>query len=76
MFEPFWQSGHTDSRGAGLGMSICRSIIEAHGGTIQALPEPGKRVSICIWLPLAIPAGPDVAKTNAAVDGALNQQEA
>jgi signal transduction histidine kinase len=76
MFEPFWQSGHTDSRGAGLGMSICRSIIDAHVGTIQALPEPGKRVSICIWLPLATPAGPDLAKANAAVDGAFNRQEA
>jgi signal transduction histidine kinase len=57
MFEPFWQSGREDSRGAGLGMSICRSIIEGHGGTIKALPEPGKRVSICFWLPLAAPAG-------------------
>ncbi len=76
MFEPFWQSGHADSRGAGLGMSICRSIIEAHGGTIQALPEPGKRVSICFWLPLAIPAEPAVPKSGTPVDEALNQQEA
>ena len=56
MFEPFWQSAHEDSRGAGLGMSICRSIIEAHGGTIEALPEPGQRASIRFWLPLANPA--------------------
>jgi signal transduction histidine kinase len=52
MFQPFWQAGKEDRRGAGLGLSICRSIIEAHGGTIWAEPEPGKRVRICFALPL------------------------
>jgi signal transduction histidine kinase len=66
MFEPFWQAGHADSRGAGLGMSICRSIIEAHGGTIKALPEAGKRVSICVWLPIANPAEPVLTHSDAA----------
>ena len=53
MFKPFWQSGQGDRRGAGLGLSICRSIVEAHGGRIWAEPEPGKRVRICFALPLA-----------------------
>lgn len=66
MFEPFWQAGEADSRGAGLGMSICRSIIEAHGGKIRALPEPGKRVSICVWLPVANPAETAVPDSDAA----------
>jgi signal transduction histidine kinase len=52
MFGQFWQAGHQDRRGAGLGMSICRSIIEAHGGRIWAEPESGKRVRICFALPL------------------------
>jgi len=52
MFQPFWQAGQEDRRGAGLGLSICRSIIEAHGGTIWAESEPGKRVGICFALPL------------------------
>jgi signal transduction histidine kinase len=66
MFEPFWQARDADSRGAGLGMSICRSIIEAHGGTIEALPEPGKRVRICVWLPVANPAETAVPDSDAA----------
>jgi len=52
MFQPFWQAVQGDRRGAGLGLSICRSIIEGHGGNIWAEPEPGKRVRICFALPL------------------------
>jgi signal transduction histidine kinase len=55
IFKPFWQAGQGDPRGAGLGLSICRSIVEAHGGRIWAEPEPGKRVRICFTLPLARP---------------------
>ena len=50
MFRPFWQAGH-DRRGAGLGLAICRSIVEAHGGSIWAEPAAGQRVRICFILP-------------------------
>lgn len=53
MFQPFWQAGRGDLRGAGLGLSICRSIVEAHGGSIWAEPAAGKRVRICFLLPWA-----------------------
>lgn len=50
MFRPFWQAGR-DRRGAGLGLSICRSVIEAHGGSIWAEPAEGQRVRVCFVLP-------------------------
>jgi PAS domain S-box-containing protein len=64
MFQPFWQSGREDRRGAGLGLAICRSMVEAHGGSIWAEAATGQRVRICFLLPCAhetqpiSPAGP------------------
>jgi two-component system sensor histidine kinase BaeS len=40
-----------DAGGAGLGLAICRNIVEAHGGTIGAEPSPLGGVTVRITLP-------------------------
>jgi PAS domain S-box-containing protein len=55
LFQPFWQASGEDRGGAGLGLSICRSIIEAHGGTVWAEPMPGMRLRILFLLPRGLP---------------------
>jgi two-component system sensor histidine kinase BaeS len=38
--------------GAGLGLAICKNIVEAHEGSIRALPSPKGGIAICMELPL------------------------
>jgi two-component system sensor histidine kinase BaeS len=45
-------SRNRDTGGAGLGLSICRNIVEAHKGTIEALPSPLGGLWVKVKLPL------------------------
>jgi signal transduction histidine kinase len=40
-----------DSGGAGLGLAIAKSLVDAHGGQISAASEPGRGTSIRVTLP-------------------------
>lgn len=56
LFERFYRVEASRNRahgGAGLGLAICRNIVEAHDGRIEARPSPLGGVCIHIELPLA-----------------------
>ncbi|MEO7378688.1 MAG: PAS domain-containing sensor histidine kinase [Sphingomicrobium sp.] len=50
LFEPFWS---TTDVGLGLGLPLCRTIVEAHGGTIRAESAPAGGGCFVIKLPIA-----------------------
>jgi len=51
IFDRFYKS--PDSRGTGLGLTIARNLVLAHGGEISASSEAGKGTTIDFTLPLA-----------------------
>jgi signal transduction histidine kinase/DNA-binding response OmpR family regulator len=54
VFERFTQVDSSDSRrrgGTGLGLTICRKIVQQHGGAIWIEPNPVQGVTVCVSLP-------------------------
>jgi signal transduction histidine kinase len=54
IFTPFYR-GHAGRRfpqGMGLGLSIARDLVTAHGGRLEMISAPGRGTSFTIWLPL------------------------
>ena len=49
IFEAFYT---TKSSGLGMGLSICRSIVEAHGGRLWAMPNEPRGAVFCMALPV------------------------
>ena len=58
VFTRFWRGEKSRSRatgGAGIGLSIVRELVRAHGGTVEVQSAPGEGSLFRVRLPLAAP---------------------
>jgi signal transduction histidine kinase len=61
IFEPFYTTKQPDGQGhggSGLGLSVCRQIIEQHHGRIRVESVVGKGSKFTVKLPLEVPGEP------------------
>jgi signal transduction histidine kinase/DNA-binding response OmpR family regulator len=77
VFERFKQVGDTltdKPKGTGLGLPICREIVEHHGGRVWVESEPGKGSTFSFSLPLGDGAQPSLPLDLASVVRQLREQ--
>jgi PAS domain S-box-containing protein len=60
IFDPFFTT-KSDGAGTGIGLSMCLSIVTAHGGTIAVEETPGGGATFVVDLPLQLADAPAAA---------------
>ena len=60
LFEPFFTTRPQEG-GSGLGLALCRTVIEGHGGSIHLRSQVGQGTTVHIILPVASAVNPSPA---------------
>jgi signal transduction histidine kinase len=63
IFEPYFRAQFSDTitrRGAGLGLTLVRQILESHGGKVEIESEVGRGSTFRLMFPAALASGAEV----------------
>src|SRR4029434_10929674 len=64
IFEPFVQVPHAPAGGSGLGLTISRRIVEAHGGHLTLQSEPSRGSTFTFSVPIGDTQPPREGQAN------------
>jgi NtrC-family two-component system sensor histidine kinase KinB len=67
IFEPFVQVPNAAPGASGLGLTIARRIVEAHGGNVAVQSEPGRGSTFTFTIPIAPDAGGHLSSAETAI---------
>lgn len=70
IFDPYFT---TKPGGSGLGLAVSRSILEAHGGALEATSDPGAGATFTMFVPASGNGGPPVSEPAPVVGTALHR---
>lgn len=62
IFDDFWQSNENAGQGAGIGLAIVKSVVEAHGGTVEIQSQSGRGTTVTFSLPRRRPVGANISR--------------
>ncbi len=74
LFDNFWQARRTADQGAGVGLAVVKTIIEAHGGSVKVDSNTGQGSTFTFSLPRRRPAGAQLKKPSASTVRKLARQ--
>jgi signal transduction histidine kinase len=73
LFQPYTRgSTQRKIKGVGLGVVIVKKLVEAHGGEVHVLSEPGKGSTFAFTMPLADPSPDEPEAVPGDLAGAVN----
>ncbi|MFL9708863.1 ATP-binding protein, partial [Aeromonas veronii] len=61
IFELNYTTKREGHFGLGIGLGICRQVVQQHGGRIEVSSTPGSGTCMRVWLPIAGPLAKEEA---------------
>jgi signal transduction histidine kinase len=69
LFDQYWQSPKTAEQGAGVGLAVVKTIVEAHGGIVRVDSQSGSGSTFTFSLPRRRPASAVIVKPTSTIKG-------